>query len=508
MKTINLFITLLFLTTISKAQIITSNLGLNDNADCIAIQNDGKIVIGGSIPNSITEDNSIIFMRFKTDGTLDASFGVNGVDTLPDIDYTEYKVKSIKITSDNKILFVVAESSIQSDLFPVIGRLNANGTLDNTFGTDGFVSFASIDLGFNDFKASKGLFLSDGSIIVAGTADNDFAFIKVNPNGTINTTIGINGLAIKKSTAYDLAYTAGLGQNDDIYIGGLTETDKVTASRHFAITRFLSNGKVDSSFGTNGLVITTMGFTDQIKSLFVQPDNSVIAYGDIKKIESTYNKLGIVKYSEIGTLDKTFGSNGIFTMQLPDSLTIFSSKMIVLPDNNFLVESTVSSNSNKYIGICLVRINGNGTIDNTFGSNGLVFINTKEYKSLADDLIATSNNKILLCGKAVANKSISDPDFMILGLNYDGSISDNLSTDVKEYFAQDITLYPNPTLSSFSVDTDKDVLIQIYSINGVLVYTKKVSGKELISVNELHSGLYVVKIITNDSIIPKSLIIK
>jgi len=69
-------------------------------------------------------------------------------------------------------------------------------------------------------------------------------------------------------------------------------------------------------------------------------------------------------------------------------------------------------------------------------------------------------------------------------------------------------IYPNPTSSSFTVNTDKDALVQIFTTNGMLTYSKNIFGKELIPVNELQSGVYIVRIITKDSIISKSLIVK
>lgn len=82
------------------------------------------------------------------------------------------------------------------------------------------------------------------------------------------------------------------------------------------------------------------------------------------------------------------------------------------------------------------------------------------------------------------------------------------STGVKEYSTKNITLYPNPTSSSFSVNTDKDALIQIYTLDGVLTFTKKIIGKELISVRDIPVGIYLVKLITDNIVTTTTLIVE
>jgi uncharacterized delta-60 repeat protein len=168
----------------------------SSGAEEIKIQSDGKIVVAGySETASIT---SFALARYNPDGSLDTSFGIGGKTTTSIEGNNEY-ANSLVIQSDGKIIaagYSLNQTGTRNDNDFALVRYNTNGSLDTSFGTGGKVTTA-IGSGYDNINTIA--IQGDGKIVAAGYSDNingiytDFALVRYNTNGSLDTSFGTGG---------------------------------------------------------------------------------------------------------------------------------------------------------------------------------------------------------------------------------------------------------------------------------------------------------------------------
>jgi uncharacterized delta-60 repeat protein len=160
-----------------------------------------------------------------------------------------------------------------------LARYNMNGTLDTSFGLGGKV-ITSVVSG-NDYAYAARL-QRDGRIVAAGAGFNgtndEFALVRYNINGTLDDSFGTGGIVTTPITGDAAVRALALQPNDKIVAAGFTPgqggTDFVTA-------RYNTNGTVDTSFGTNGKVITPIGGSTEVaQAVTIQSDGKILAAGN------------------------------------------------------------------------------------------------------------------------------------------------------------------------------------------------------------------------------------
>jgi uncharacterized delta-60 repeat protein len=162
---------------------------------CAALQADGKIVIAGTAGDSANADFAVA--RLNPDGTLDRSFSGDGWQRT-DFSGKQDRAYCIAIQQDGKILLGGFTGSFGNEDFALV-RYNPNGTLDSSFSGDGKVT---IDFDNSSDQANSIAVMDDGKIIIAGRAyhygveqGSGFALARVNADGSLDRTFGGGELA-------------------------------------------------------------------------------------------------------------------------------------------------------------------------------------------------------------------------------------------------------------------------------------------------------------------------
>ena len=159
-------------------------------------------------------------------------------------------------------------------------RYNTNGSLDTNFGTGGIVttSIGSV----NDYASALGI-QSDGKIVVAGYSYNSsskfhFALVRYNTNGSLDTTFGTGGIVTTAvGSSYDYAHALGIQSDGKIVVAGSSSNG---SKYNFALVRYNANGTLDTGFGTGGVVTTSIGSNwDSAYGLGIQSDGKILAAG-------------------------------------------------------------------------------------------------------------------------------------------------------------------------------------------------------------------------------------
>jgi uncharacterized delta-60 repeat protein len=291
-------------------------------------------------------------------------------------------MNKIKITPTQ--LFVVA--------FLLCGLMTiqtpaAPGNLDLTFGTGGKV-ITNLD---SDEFAQKMAIQPDGKIVVSGlhlnydgSHDKNF-LVRYNPNGVLDTNFGTNGnvfIFVDGPTRERSLYGLAILPDGKILVSG-SVYNPAAFKRDFAVFRFNSNGSRDASFGVNGVVSASVSgcSNDSGYTLQVQPDGKIVVIGNIVNYSGCNESAGIgaVHFHADGSLDTAFGTNGKLYFSIPLYIDKFSAPFhsALLPDGKLLLMSRTTGLSNG-ARTFLSRINAKGTLDASFGTNGVLLPDQSE----------------------------------------------------------------------------------------------------------------------------------
>lgn len=252
------------------------------------------------------------------------------------------------------------------------------------------------------------------------------------PAGTLDATFGNNGKVISNITnGQDKAYGVAIQSDGKIVVAGYS-TSSVTG-KDFAVVRYNSNGTLDGSFGTSGMLTTDiqLGSDDVAYSIAIQLDGKIVLAGFSDN--GTNKNAALVRYKTDGIIDSTFGNNGVvitdFENLQQDEIKVI--KIHSLTGNIIVGGSTIiSSTVSKPV---IARYLSNGTLDNTFNSNGirLLWITNLDYQYLfsVEDFVVQSNGKISAVGWRDFPSLQWDADYWACRVNSDGSMDNTFSGD-------------------------------------------------------------------------------
>jgi uncharacterized delta-60 repeat protein len=329
---------------------VITDIGASDLAHSVALQPDGKIVAAGN--SGTGSDGAFAVARYNTNGTLDTSFGGTGKVTT-DIGVSQDVAYSVAIQPSGKIVAAGYSFSGSYPLFALV-RYNADGSLDASFGGTGKVT---TDIGAGGDYAYSVAIQSDGKIVAAGESGTgsgyNFALVRYNSNGTLDTSFGGTGIVTTDISGGDLAYSVAIQPDSRIVAAGQSSNG---SDWDFALVRYNSNGTLDTSFGGTGKVTTDIGVSqDAALSVAFQPDGKIIAAGE-SGTASDY-EFAVVRYNINGTLDTSFNGTGKVTTAIGTG-TDSGISVAIQPDGRIVVAGESSNASNTETDFAVVRYYG------------------------------------------------------------------------------------------------------------------------------------------------------
>lgn len=344
------------------------NLGSQGNA--IAIQADGKIVVAGTTTTNTGGDDFFV-ARYNSNGTLDTAFGTGGIAATPFNGHDQ--AVGLTLQNDGKILVLgyTNAPSTPDDHDIAIARYNPTGSLDTTFDVDGKVitSFGS----HWEFPGSI-VVQNDGKIVIAGAANigsqRNFILGRYNPNGSLDTQFDVDG---KVNTSFEFgggASSVAIQADGKIIASGYATAQ---GGNKTAIVRYNGNGSLDSTFDNDGIVLTTIGATSISYKVKVQPDGKIVSVGYSSSVANqSVTSFAIARYTTNGSLDSSFDTDGVVLTSFSDrvnearDLAFQSDGKIVVTGLSLFV--TTSSDWD----MATARYSANGSLDETFDEDGMV----------------------------------------------------------------------------------------------------------------------------------------
>jgi uncharacterized delta-60 repeat protein len=295
----------------NKGEVQTKFTGSSASANALALQADGKILLAGN-------DNSTFEIdRYNADGSLDTTFGNKGMVSTP-FAQGAAEVRSLALETVGGVTKIVAAGDVvtsSSSAF-ALARYNLSGSLDTSFGSSGLVV---TNIGGRDANQMglAGAVQGDAKIVLAGekvqsSGQLEFSLARYNTDGSLDTTFGSGGLVFTSIGKNAAAWAVALQGDGKIVAAGWGTTSATDSYHHFALARYNSDGSLDTSFGSAGVEVTPPIGTngDQINGLAIQPANgAIIAVGSA--VFPNLQASALARYNPDGSLDATFGSGGI-----------------------------------------------------------------------------------------------------------------------------------------------------------------------------------------------------
>jgi uncharacterized delta-60 repeat protein len=425
--------------------------------DCgysVAIQAEGKIVVAGSSTQPGTAYD-VAIARYNTDGTLDTSFGVDGKVTTDFGSSYDFGL-SIAIQSNGKIVVAGWSTQPATGDDVAIARYNTDGTLDMSFGVDGKVTtdFAS-PYDYANSVAIQG----DGKIVVAGESQQpgtgrDFALARYNSDGSLDITFGSGG---KVTTDIgvpcpDYAEDLAISTQADGKMVVVGYSVQPGSGADFALARYNSDGTLDISFDGDGKVTTDFGYySDCAYSVAVQGDGKIVVAGESERPGTGWD-FALARYNSDGSLDTTFGSGGKVTIDF-GSLHDYGYRVALQTDGKIVVAGS-SYRSGNDSAFALARCNSDGSLDASFGTSGKVISDFGSGSDLANSVVIQADGKIVVAG--YTPQPGTGADFALVRYNSDGSLDTTFDGDGK-------------VTTDFGLSSDEGLSVAIQADGKILV---------------------------------------
>lgn len=359
-------------TTFGSGGKVTTTVGFSSGGKAVAIQPDGRIVVGGLAfltSNNASLDFAVV--RYKANGSLDASFGNGGIVTTDFFGSQEF-ISDIVIRPDGRILVTGAATEPQVRQSFAMAQYNPNGSLDPSFGLGGKVVTDFTSFGAGSSLSRALLLQADGRVVVVGntnivnTFNYDLAMARYNPNGSLDPTFGLGGKVLtdffgNEDSANDIAL-----QPDGRYlVAGSAQLTADFANTDFALLRYNSDGSLDPAFGVGGKVITDIrGGSDTALAVALLPNGRILAGGTSRiGITNASQDFALARYDANGNLDPTFGTGGkLLTDFFGNSDVLYD--LAVQPDGRYLaLGSAMHTSDFDSTDIALVRYFGDLAFD-------------------------------------------------------------------------------------------------------------------------------------------------
>lgn len=445
--------------------------------NCLLPQTDGKIVAIGINPQMDVEAK-----RFLSNGQYDTQFGTNGTVIFQDMQPIG---STGALLADGKILVVYAGISTVDGTTKLVRvvRLLPNGAYDTSFGVNGLATIE--DVAIEHFSDRVHL-TAGGDIVLVGTDEYpsmEVQVLKLKPNGTLDANFGENGV-LTLPASHTVSIVRSVSQSlNRIAIAASSFNE----SAWFTVYQIYDNGVADPAFGTDGK-------KEYYFSNFATVGGIVALPGGKLAVSSSPGQIGgyefyLTKINANGDLDTDFWSTGTAVVEM-DAESL-ATGLAVQADGKFLIGGMTGLLDGEDYAIA--RVFSDGTLDNSFGTNGIAKTLDNVANHCATTMTLQPNGKLLIGGFTTAGQA-SIARYLTQAANSAGET--NLAVTA-------VSIFPNPVVADatiqFSLAEGKMTNLELLDASGRVVFQKKAHRQqgwnvETLPMNDLGAGFYFVKI--------------
>ena len=352
----------------------------------------GRIFVAG------IGNNDVMVARFLTNGMPDSNFSLDG---LVQTDYNTEDMVGVRLAVGSDKKPIVAASFTPSGGYDTFFsmRYKLAGDVDTSFGNNGFVTNRISD-SFDTFKCiaiqqdEKALLVGESSF---GAGEYEIIVMRKLTNGSIDTSYGSNGIARVRpdSTGLNTITAMKIQPDGKLLICGM---ESGAGKNRPYVVRFLTNGKIDTNFANNG-IYQYIGFPNDASptAIAVQSDNRIVFCGQYK---TDYNRLFLIRLRENGAPDNSFGLNGLVTNRIGLSDDCPTS-VLILPDGKILIGGYYVTGVDN--DIFFARFHSDGSLSPVFGKNGILCIRISSGFETLNSIAYQPDDRIVAVGSTEKN---------------------------------------------------------------------------------------------------------
>jgi uncharacterized delta-60 repeat protein len=332
--------------------LVTTDFGLSDETGrSVVVDPEGGIVVAGD------GGGQILLARYNSDGTPDPAFGTGGTAVL-EVEGGAF-ASAVARQEDGKLLVGGGAAGCCA----LVVRLDAGGTLDETFGEGGRSVVETAGAPLVDLAVQP-----DGAIVGALQAPGAFVVARWTADGALDTGFGQGGQVAVDFFPGDVerAQALALGPDGAIVVAGYA-TDPATLNTDIALVRLLADGTPDEAFGEGGRALADLaGGGDGAWDVVVLEDGRIVVVGGVSS-ELGFD-LAVIRFAADGTPDPEFGQGGLALVDLPES---GANTAVALEPDGALVAAGLAIAGPFGDDLVLTRYTADGTPDIDFGTGGV-----------------------------------------------------------------------------------------------------------------------------------------
>lgn len=451
------------------------------------VQKDDKIILAGTFDNE-----NIITIRLNQNGEIDSTYATNGTLNLKTNGFRKYRsVNAVDLNDDGSLILggCIIDDSMQYITNAALLKLTKYGTLDTSFGVNGLV-FPFFNTTKEISTINDVAIQNDKKILFCGTSGSSspyntsyFVVGRCLPNGEPDLTFGENGIITTAFAGQHCEATHLLIQhNGSVLVGG-------SADGYFAFVRYNLTGVLDATFGNNGKLITNLGTAGALFDIVEKDNQHIVAAGYIlyKGIGdcNPYYRNIVMELKNDGVPSENFyneGSNVYLTgycVSIAKSILFQSDQKILIGGSGGILYS------NGVYSYTVSRLFDNGELDESIGNDGYKTFKTGLDENYCAAMAYQSDGKIIMAGYSIEGAESYFTAFRVdAGIGVPGS-------HVVEYEKANIWSY-NKTIYLSNEETQNVDCSLMNSIGQVVYNFSAQPGNSTIDLPQLADGCYIL----------------
>jgi uncharacterized delta-60 repeat protein len=363
-----LFIALPLVTHAAESFVAQTVGGTNSEvAYAITQTTDGGYAIAGETISFGEGYYDFYVAKFTSNGDLDANFGVGGTRTIGG--NSSEQAYAIEQTTDGGYIIAGETRSFGVGLRDMyIVKLTNAGNLDGSFGSGGTLTIGgtSDDYAYDITQTTDGGYIVAGYTESFGVGNRDMYIVKLTSTGNLDGSFGENGTRTIGGAFHDYAYAIEQTTDGGYIVAG--STNSFGGNGEVYVVKLKNDGDFDESFGSGGTRTVGGGGADVANAIIQNTDGDYVLVGTTGT--STFGSLDmyVVKLTNAGNLDTSFGSNG--TRNVGGSGTEYGNSIIQTTDGDYVIAGYTASFGSGSSDMYIAKLTSDGNLDGSFGSSG------------------------------------------------------------------------------------------------------------------------------------------
>jgi uncharacterized delta-60 repeat protein len=465
---------------------------VNEASQAFVVNSGGKALHVGYTEGDTGFDFGMA--RMTSTGTPDNTFGVGGINYVNAGSAFE-ALADVELYSNGKSLMCGSYFDETAGISAcILMRLTSGGALDASFSTDGAAFYGYTGIDMTGVACS---ILSDGSVLMLCNAVTpDFIFVvivKYDSAGNLDTNFGTDGAYTLQLESSSYGRDMVIDANGNILVSGVTNYEFESGTGF--ITRLDQDGNPDTGFGVDGIAgiyVNNSEYGD-VQDMVLQSDGKILYTVTVSDEE-----VWVGRFNTNGSPDTGFSTDGNYVGSF-QNVALNLTEIALDPNGRVVLGGYSVDYSDGSEVAAMLRLNADGTLDNTFNSTGYYLPTFPGEKVRITGLEVMADGKIMTCGYSSTVDGNGQDQYLMLGARFVSGTS-----SVAENRGAGFSLYPNPANSNFTVQLEKSnqsARMSLFDLSGNLIWNKMLNSTiNDFDISQLAAGYYIVEVETADGI--------